>query len=387
MRSVITHLIILLIYGLSATTLSAQTFQTSAPQALLLDGETGAVLYEKDASNRFEPASLAKLMTAEVIFHLIQKDQLTAQQTFTVSNYAWRTGGAPSRTSTMFAALNSSISVQDLLRGMIVVNGNDAAIVLAEGVAGSENQFAKLMNDRAKEIGLTDSHFVNATGLPADGQYTTALDMAKLSRHIALNYPKMYTIYQEPAITWSKIFQRNKNPLMNLDIGAEGLALGFSERSGFSIAAAVKKNNRQLFLVLNGFKKDKDRTSESVRLINWGLTGFDRKLVYDTGDVVGYARVFGGQSTHVPVIVKSPVGIMLANEKAPVIRAKIVYHGPLDAPIKSDTKIGMLQILAGKNVLVQSAVYTAADVSETGLAGKTQDALYELTVGWLRQYF
>ena len=387
MRITAIRFLTMLLIAFVVTPVLAQEYQTPATQAIMIDGETGAVLFEKDGSARFEPASLTKLMTAEVVFHLLETGKLTPPQTFKVSTFAWKTGGAPSRTSTMFAAVNKEVSVLDLLRGMIIANGNDAAITLAEGVAGNETEFAKLMNSRAAELGLVNSHFVNATGLPQEGQYTTAKDIAKLSQHLSANYPQLFQLYKEPEITWNKITQRNKNPFLTLYNGSDGLVNAYSEKSGFSTAITVNRNNRQLFLVMNGTKSDKERTAEAIRLLDWGFSSFSRKLVFDKNQTVGYARVFGGEKSKVPLIVKEPVGIMLYQQKNTMIRAKIVYQGPLNAPVKEGVAVGTLKIYFDKNLLIESPVFTAENVEETGLTGKTKDALYELTVGRLRHYF
>ena len=386
MRSTIIHLLLFIVLGGVTTQSFAQNFEVSATQAMMIDGETGSILYQKNSRTKFEPASLTKLMTAEVVFHLLESGALREDQLFHISVNAWRTGGAPSRTNTMFAPVNSDISVLDLVRGMIVANGNDAAIALAEGISGSEEKFADLMNERAKELGLNSSHFVNATGLPQNGQYTTASDVICLSRYIATHYPKYFKIYSEPEITWSKITQRNKNPLFAMDIGAQGLANAYSDSSGFSTSVVIQNNNRQLFLVLNGIKKEKDRPIEAAKLLNWGMTAFEFKQVFPKGAIVGYARVFGGIMPVVPLSVKEPVDILMNIEKKPVISAKIIYHGPLDAPISPDVEVGKLQILANKTVLLEKPVFTVNEVAETGLVGKAKDALYELTIGWLRKY-
>ncbi|WP_278953809.1 D-alanyl-D-alanine carboxypeptidase family protein [Bartonella apis] len=386
MRSTIIHLLLFIVLGGVTTQSLAQNFEVSATQAMMIDGETGSILYQKNSRTKFEPASLTKLMTAEVVFHLLESGELHEDQLVHISVNAWRTGGAPSRTNTMFAPVNSDISVLDLLRGMIVANGNDAAIALAEGISGSEEKFADLMNERAKELGLNSSHFVNATGLPQNGQYTTASDVICLSRYIATHYPKYFKIYSEPEITWSKITQRNKNPFFAMDIGAQGLANAYSDSSGFSTSVVIQNNNRQLFLVLNGIKKEKDRPIEAAKLLNWGMTAFEFKQVFPKGAIVGYARVFGGIMPVVPLSVKEPVDILMNIEKKPVISAKIIYHGPLDAPISPDVEVGKLQILANKTVLLEKPVFTVNEVAETGLVGKAKDALYELTIGWLRKY-
>ncbi|MBX4335744.1 D-alanyl-D-alanine carboxypeptidase family protein [Bartonella raoultii] len=364
----------------------AQDFQTSASQLLLLDGDTNTVLFEKQSDIRFFPASLVKLMTAEVIFHQLKKGLLSSAQTFTVSEHAWRKGGAPSGTTTMFAKVKTEISVSDLLHGLIVVNGNDAAITLAEGISGSESDFAKLMNERAKVLGLSHSHFVNATGLPEKGQFVTLRDMITLARHIAHEYPDYYMLYREPNFTWNKIFQRNKNPLIFKERGIEGFGFGYSEKEGLSMVITLYKNHRHLFLAINGLHDGKGHTKEVERILQWGITAFDLKTVFSKGETVGHASVYGGEKKSVPLIIKNPISFMLSNEKKVNVKAKIKYHGPLKAPIILGQQIGIIQILGNKKILVEKPVFAGNNVREGSFFTKVKDAFYEITIGWLRKY-
>ncbi len=293
----------------------AQDLQNSASQLLLLDNDTDTILFEKQSDITFFPASLTKLMTAEVIFHQLKEGLLSSTQKFKVSENAWHKGGAPSGTTTMFAKVKTEISVFDLLRGLIIVNGNDAAIILAEGIAGSEANFAKLMNQRAKTLGLSHSHFVNATGLPEAGQFVTLRDMIILARHIVHEYPDYYTLYSEPHFTWNNIFQRNKNPLISKKIDVEGFAFGYSKDKGFSMIVSVYKKHRRLFLAVNGLQDGKGHTEEIERILQWGMTAFDLKTIFRQGETVGHASVYGGIKNSVSVIVQEPINLMLSNEK------------------------------------------------------------------------
>ncbi|WP_375616250.1 D-alanyl-D-alanine carboxypeptidase family protein [Bartonella sp. AP58NXGY] len=364
----------------------AQDFQTSAPQLLLLDDDTETILYEKQSAIPFPPASLAKLMTAEVVFHQLKEGLLKSTHKFKVSENAWRKGGAPSGTTTMFAKIKTEISVSDLLRGLIIVNGNDAAIILAEGISGDEALFAKLMNQRAKMIGLFQSHFVNATGLPEEGQFVTVRDMIILARYIAQEYPDYYALYREPHFTWNNIFQRNKNPLISKEIGVEGFGFGYSEKEGFSMVATMYKNHRRLFLAINGLQDGKKYTKEIERILQWGMTAFDLKTIFTKGETVGRASVYGGRKNFVPLIVKKPISFMLSNEKKVNVKAKIKYHGPLKAPIVSGQSIGFIQILEDKKVLLEKPVFAGMDVQKGSFFEKVKDAFYEITIGWLRKY-
>ncbi len=365
----------------------AQDFHTSASQLLLVDDETGAILFEKQGDVAFFPASLVKLMTAEIVFHKLKEGALSSTKTFKVSENAWRMGGAPSGMTTMFAKIKTEVSISDLLRGLIIVNGNDAAIVLAEGISGNEEDFAKLMNQRAKILKLSHSHFVNATGLPEEGQFVTPRDMIALARHIVHEYADYYALYREPHFTWNKIFQRNKNPLIAKKIGVEGFGFGYSEKEGFSMVVSILKNHRRLFLAINGLRDGKGRTKEVERILQWGIEAFDLKTVFAKGETVGRASVYGGSQNFVPLIVKEPVSFMLSNEKKNNVKAKIKYRGPLKAPVFFEQRVGVIQILEGERILLEKPVFAGVDIQEGGFFAKVKDALYEITIGWLRKVF
>ncbi|WP_455475391.1 D-alanyl-D-alanine carboxypeptidase family protein [Bartonella sp. B17] len=364
----------------------AQSFQISASQLLLLDDNTGTILCEKNSDVAFFPASLVKLMTAEVVFHQLKEGVLNSVQTFKVSENAWRKGGAPSGTTTMFAKVKTEINISDLLHGLIVANGNDAAIILAEGIAGSEADFAKLMNQRGKVLGLSHSHFVNATGLPEEGQFVTLRDMIALVRHIVHEHSDYYSLYSEPNFTWSKIFQRNKNPLIAKKIGVEGFGFGYSEEEGFSMVVSVYKNHRRLFLAINGLQDSKERTKEVERILQWGMTAFDLKTIFTKEEVVGRASVYGGSHNFVPLIVKEPISFMLSNEKEVNVKARIKYHGPLKAPIVLGQSVGVIQILENDRIFFEKPVFAGVNIQEGSFFSKVKDALYEVTIGWLRKY-
>ncbi|MET3590294.1 D-alanyl-D-alanine carboxypeptidase (penicillin-binding protein 5/6) [Bartonella silvatica] len=364
----------------------AQIFQTSASQLLLIDDSTDTVLFEKQSDLTFFPASLAKLMTAEVIFHQLKAGLLSSTQKFKVSENAWRKGGAPSGTTTMFAKVKSEISVSNLLRGLIIVNGNDSAITLAEGISGSEAEFAKLMNQRAKILGLSHSHFVNATGFPQEGQFATLRDMIVLARHIISEYPNYYALYHEPSFTWNNIFQRNKNPLISKEIGVEGFGFGYSEKEGFSMIVSFYKNHQRLFLAINGLHKGKEYTKEVKRILQWGITAFDLKTVFTKKEKVGHASVYGGAQSSVSLMVKEPISFMLSNEKKMSVKATVKYHGPLKAPVFLGQKIGVIQIIEDKRVLLEKPVFAGNTVQEGGFFTRAKNALYEITIGWFRKY-
>ena len=252
-------------------------FQTSAPYAILIDADSGTVLFEKNADKLNPPASMSKLMTTEVVLHAIAQGKLKYEDEMTVSENAWRKGGAPSGGSAMFAALNSRVSVRDLLHGVMIQSGNDACIALAEGIAGSELAFADMMNKRAREIGLTQSRFTNSTGIHDPDHNMTARELAKLAQHIIKTYPEAYKIYGEREFTWNKVRQQNRNPLLAMGIGADGLKTGFTKEAGYGLTASAVNNGLRLIVVGNGFKTMKERADEMRKLLEWGFRAFESR--------------------------------------------------------------------------------------------------------------
>lgn len=363
-----------------------EPFVTKAPQVLLIDHDSGTVLLTKNPDKNIAPASLAKLMTAELVFHALKESRIRLDTTYTVSEYAWRTGGAPSRTSTMFAALKSSISVEDLLQGMIVQAANDGAIILAEGLAGNEQSFAEMMNNRAVELGLSNSRFVNSTGLPAPGQTVTLSDLLRLAQHIYTTYPEFYKFYSQPNFTWNKIFQRNRNPLLALDIGADGLATGYTEDSGYALVGSAAKNGRRLFLAMSGLATIKEREEEAKKLVDWGMSAFDEVQIFSAEDIVGDAEVFGGSQATVPLKVENEVSLLLPKDGREKLKASLIYEGPLQAPFAAGIRVGTVQFELDGATVRELPVVTARAVQEGTLSQKARSAALELATGWMRKY-
>src|SRR5262245_41016833 len=246
-------------------------YQTAAPHAILIEAESGTVLFEKGADDLVPPASMSKLMTQEVVFNEIKQGRLAPTTEFRVSTNAWRRGGAPSRTSSMFIPINSKVAVDDLLHGAIIQSANDACIVLAEGISGNESTFAELMTKRARELGLTKSTFGNSTGLPDPRQLMSARELAKLARHIVETYPDYYKYYSEREFTWNKIRQYNRNPLLPMNIGADGLKTGFTKEAGFGLVGSAVQNGLRLIVVVNGLRSEKERADEAKKMLEWGF--------------------------------------------------------------------------------------------------------------------
>lgn len=362
----------------------ALAFETKAKQAALIEAETGAVLFAKDIDQPFAPAALAKLMTMETLFHLISTGKVSPGAAFKVSENAWRTGGAPSGSSTMFAALRSTIPVLDLIRGSIVQSANDGCIIIAEGVSGSEAAFVELMNERARELGLAASTYKNTTGLPADGQETTVRDLVLLGRHIWKSYPAFYPIYAEPNFTWNKIFQRNRNPLLAMNIGADGMGTGFTEESGYAIVGAAKKDNMRFFLAMSGMATDKERSEEAAKLLEWAMIGFDKTVLFADGENIGTARVYGGDVARVQLQAKGPVAVLVHKENKATVSASIEYRGPIMAPVKAGDRVASLVVHLKDSPDQTMPLYAAADVPVGPIHRRAYDAAAELLLGWLR---
>jgi len=367
-----------------APSAGAQPFETKAKQALLVDAANGAVLFAKDIDRPFAPAALAKMMTMEVVFHAIEEGRLSLGQTFKVSENAWRRGGAPSGGSTMFAKLNSEISLDDLIRGAIVQSANDACIVIAEGMAGSEEAFAQMMTERARAIGLTQSVFKNPHGLPAEGQVVTARDLVKLAEHLWRTYPEFYSYYAMPDFTWNGIFQRNRNPLLRMDIGADGLSTGATEESGFAIVGSIERQGRRLFLVLGGLASDKERADEARRILDWGMQAFEKRQIFAANEIVGEAQVYGGAKGVVPLKAGGPIAVLLPKEATEPVSARVVYQGPLEAPVAEGQQVGALKVWMGETLSQEAPLYAAAPVEQGTLSQRALGAIRELAIGWMR---
>jgi D-alanyl-D-alanine carboxypeptidase (penicillin-binding protein 5/6) len=359
-------------------------FETKALQAFMIDAETGTVLYSKEPDKLIPPASLAKLMTAEVVFDAVKSGQRSINDTFMVSEHAWRTGGAPSRTATMFAALKSSIRLQDLIQGIVVQSANDSCIIVAEGMAGSEENFAKLMNDRARVLGLTKSVFKNPTGLPAEGQFTTVRELTLLALHIWKEYPDLYKYYAQPDFTWNKITQRNRNPLLAMGIGADGLQLGFTEGVGYSIVGSASQNDRRVFIAMGGLANDRERAEEARKLIDWGMKAFERKVLFADGEVVGEASVYGGVKGGVALKAKGPIAILVPSDNKDKVIARIVYEGPVVAPVTEGIPVGRLKVWIGDALSLETPLYTAENIGLGALHQRAFDAIAEFLTGWIR---
>nr|BAT30114.1 D-alanyl-D-alanine carboxypeptidase [Aureimonas sp. AU22] len=359
--------------------------ETAAKVAVVLDGKTGGILFDKNGRAPFPPASLAKIMTAEILFGALASGQVSADATMPVSNHAWRTGGAPSRTATMFAAVRSAVPVDALAHGLVVQAANDAAIIIAEHLDGSEKAFAQRMNDRAGALGMVDSRFVNPTGLPEGGQEVTARDVAILARHVRYAYPDRYALYAQPEFEWNKILQRNRNPLLGAIPGATGMATGFSQEGGYSIVGVVEgEAGRVTILALAGLDKEPTRVRETIALANWAASAFEEKAIFQAGTPIAQAPVFGGVTASVPLVLEEDLVALVPKRHAQSVTASVRYDTPLRAPVRKGDRIGVVELKIEDRVSLERELIAGEDVTEGTFASRAADAVQELAFGWIR---
>lgn len=357
---------------------------TKARQAILIDADSGAMLFQHNADERMSPASMSKLMTLAMIFKALKAGQVKLETEFLMSPNAWRKGGAPSRTSAMFVPVGTREPLEQLLQGIVVESGNDAAIAVAEGMAGSEAAFARAMTEEAQRLGMKKSTFANATGLYAPDHLTTARDLAILARHLIREYPDQYPRFSQKEFQYRKHLFRNRNPLLGSGIGVDGLKTGSIKESGFGIVTSAKQDNRRLILVINGLDRQEDRKTEAIRLLEWGFKTFTEFRLFDADEVVGSARVWGGNRMYVPLTGNGAVNVILARTPAnPRLKAEIVYKGPLKTPIKKGDEVATLRVSTGGQTINELPLYAAENVESAGVLKRGVDSLLHMMFRWL----
>ena len=359
-------------------------FDGDAPTAILIEAKSGSVLFEKNADELRAPSSMMKLMTAETVFHAIKQGEVKLTDEYRISENAWRKGGAPSGGSTMFAAIHSKISVDDLLRGAIIHSGNDACIALAEGIAGNERIFADMMTKRARELGLTQSTFANSNGLPDPGNKMTVRELAKLARYVVQTYPDLYKLFGEREFTWNKIRQQNRNPLLLSLEGADGLKTGFTKEGGYGMVGSAVQNGMRLIVVVNGLDDPDDRASEAKKMLEWGFRNFEARTLFAPQQLVGYAKVFGGESRSVKLNSPEPIKVMVQKNGADKLIARVIYSGPVRAPIEAGQPVGVVRVWRGANVAMEAPVFAAEPVGKGSTMRRAIDGASELVIGMFR---
>lgn len=369
---------------------TAASFSTKAKQAILIDYESGAVLYQKNADELVPPASMSKLVTLAVVFDRLKKGVLKLNDTFLVSEHAWRKGGAPSGTSAMFAPLGKPVTVEDLVQGVAIQSGNDASIVFAEGIAGTEAAFAKLMTDYMRRIGLTKSTFANPTGLPHPDQLMTVREIALLAQHIIEEYPEYYKYFGMNRFPYQPEGRRrpyafyNRNPLLSAMNGADGLKTGHIEASGYGLVGSVVQDGRRLICVVHGLDSRSERKHEAVKLLEWGFRNFAPYDLYEADEIVGEARVWGGDQFYVPLRGKGVITVLLP--KTPLrqrLSAEIIYKAPLKPPIRAGEQVAVLKVTGASNAVNTVPLYAAQDIGEGSLVRKGLDSIAVMAWRWM----
>ncbi len=331
--------IVTIVLGFTLGGLSRAEISTPAAHAVIMDFETGAVLFEKEADVPTAPASMSKLMTSALVFERLKSGQLKLSDEFTVSEKAWRMQG-----SKMWTRVDTKIALEALLNGVIVQSGNDACVVIAENIAGTEEAFADLMTKKAREWGMKNSTFTNSTGWPDANHKMSTRDLAILARKIIKDYPDYYKYYARREFTWEKIRQPNRNPLLASFKGADGLKTGHTEESGYGLVGSAVVNGQRRIIVLNGLTSEKERAVEAERLMRIAFNDFTNKTLYQAGDIAGDAAVFAGKAPSVPLVTREPVSMLLHRGAAEKLTAKVIYEGPVAAPISEGQQIGYLLV-------------------------------------------
>lgn len=366
----------LLILG-SASLAKASLFETKATHALLMDADTGAILFEKKADEKMQPASMSKLMTAYLVFEALEKGQFTLDTEFQVSDNAWRKGGAKTGGSTMFLEPKQSVKIKDLLRGIIVQSGNDACIVVAEGMAGSEEAFAQMMTAKAKQLGLKNSTFKNATGLPHKEHLMSAKDLALLAQRLINDFPQYYTIYSEKEFTYNKIKQQNRNPLLGQIPGADGLKTGHTESSGYGLTGSAKTyDGRRLIMVVNGLKTMADRSKESKSLISWGMANFENAQILSPEKTLVEVPVWLGKEKTVPAVPDEQLVYTINKWDNPKIESQVQYNQPVKAPIKKGQYLGTITTKLPNGQMVERKLLAGKDIEKLGYFAKVKALIF-----------
>lgn len=349
---------------------SAVAYETTAKNAILMDYDTGTYLFVKNHQEMIAPASMSKLMTVYVLLSKIKEGEVSLEDDFTVSEKAWRKGGAASGGSTMFLNIGQEVKVEDLLKGILIQSGNDACIVVAENIAGSEEDFAVLMNKTAKNLGLKNSSFANSTGLPHPDQKMSMEDLAILSRHIIKEFPDLYHYFSEKEFVYNKIKQGNRNPLLYSMKGADGLKTGHTEEAGFCLAASATKGERRLIEVMSGMSSNKERSEESERLMSWGFREFNNYKILSAGQNLGEAKVWYGQQDTVPLTVSADVIKTVHMSQTDNVKVNVEFDEPIKAPIAKGKQVGEVKIEIEGLAPLNVPLVAATDIKEVGFWGK-----------------
>ena len=363
---------------------SYSDIEIDATYVIVQDHLSGKILYEKDSDEKIYPASMTKIMTAIVAFDLLKNGETSLDELITISEKAWRL--SQSGYSSMFIMLNDQVSVEDLLKGIIIVSGNDACVALAEGLSGTEEDFVILMNEKAEEIGLDNTNFNNASGINDVNNYSTVSDILKMSRYMIINYPEYYSYFKETSFTWDRtggdpITQGNRNPLLYKNIGADGIKTGFLTVEKYSLASSIKIDERRITAVASGFKTKNSRSRESVKLLNWGLRKFDTIKIAKKGEVLSSLNVWLGKKNKVDIFPSEDVYLTVSKRKKKTIKAILEYNGPVEAPIKKGDTLGLLKVYESGELKKQIDLISAEDIKKSNIFSRLLKSLNYLVWG------
>jgi serine-type D-Ala-D-Ala carboxypeptidase (penicillin-binding protein 5/6) len=373
---------LLMAIGAPVRVAAQEVLETKAAQAILIDARTGRVMFEKDADTAIPPASMSKLMTMIMVFEALKSGKLALDQELAISENAWRRGGASSGGSTMYAELNSRVNLSDLIQGVVVQSANDACIAIAEGMAGSEDAFSQRMTERARELGAANATFRNATGLPDPEHRMSVRDLSTLSRYLITTFPEYYKYYSIPEFTWNKIRQQNRNPLLKDYPGADGMKTGYTKEAGYGLVGSAMRDGRRLIMVIAGLKSINDRKQEAQKLLDWGFRQFKAIDVYSKGERVGRARVWGGKTRSVDLVVSEDVRVALSPQEQDIVELKLAYDGPLMAPVQAGTKVGGIRFIVDGLTLADVPVEAAASIeAEESMWSRALDSIYIMIFG------
>ncbi len=359
----------------------AAAIESKAKNLILMDYDTGQYLYSKDAQKMIPPASMSKLMTIYMIFEKLKDGSLSLDDTFTVSENAWRKGGAASGSSTMFLNIGEKVRVGDLIQGIIIQSGNDACIVAAENIAGSEEDFARAMNEKAKKLGMHNSSFANATGWPHPDQRMSVEDLAKLARIIIKEFPDYYYLFSERNFTHNKIKQGNRNPLLYSMPEADGLKTGHTEEAGFCLTGSAKRGDRRLIGVMSGLSSNKERSEEAEKIMNWGFREFENYKVLKQGQKVAEIPVWFGNEKNVDLLVNQDVLRTIKKSKASKVKLTAVYDKPVKAPVKQGDKLGFVRVEVPGSETMEVPLIANKDINKLGWFGKITENIKYLLFG------
>jgi D-alanyl-D-alanine carboxypeptidase (penicillin-binding protein 5/6) len=355
-----------------------------SPRAILMDADSGAVLHQRNADEKVPPASMSKLMVLLMLFMGLRSGEVKLDDDFLMSERAWRTGGAPSHTTSMFVPVGKTAKVEELIKGIIVQSANDAAISVAENMGGSEPMFAEEMTKQARRLGLTKSVFKNATGLYHPEHLMTVREVALLARHIIREFPEYYPWFSQKEFLYRIHKFHNRNPLLGQVPGVDGLETGYVREGGYSMVVSAKQDNRRLIAVISGASTADERKEDARKLLEWGFKNFSEAKLFEPGEIVGHARIWGGERMYMPLVGGDGVSVVLPRfPNNPKITARIYYKGPLKPPLKKGDQVAVLRITTAADATSEVPLFAAEDVGKAGFVRRGLDSLLYLATRWI----